>query len=316
MPGWRKSRRGPGTGLLPVRFRGMIIDRFAAAAVALAVLAIPSGAVAQEDGTTGADAPDGPPARPATVFDGDFLSIGIGAGIGPSYSGSDDYVLFPLPVLQGSLAGVDFNPRPAGLAIDFVPDAEDGVSLDLGVAGRLRSDRASQIEDPVVESLGELERAIEVGPTAGIKFPQLLNPYDSLTLGVDALWDVAGAHEGMTVSPRVTYFTPLSRGAAASLSVGASFVDDDFADYYYSVSPAQSVASGLPAFAAQGGLESIGTNLLLAFDLNGDVTDGGLSLVAIAGYSRLMGDAKRTPLTSERGSADQFLGGLGLGYTF
>ncbi|UIP07696.1 MipA/OmpV family protein [Erythrobacter sp. SDW2] len=258
----------------------------------------------------------GPPERPETVFDGDFLSIGIGAGIGPSYSGSDDYVVFPLPVVQASIGGIDINPRPAGLAVDFVPDAEEGVAFDFGIAGRVRSDRASQIEDPVVKSLGELDRAVEFGPTAGIKFPQLLNPYDSLTVSVDALWDVAGAHDGMTVSPRVTYFTPLSRGAAASLSVGASFIDDDFADYYYSVSPTQSVASGLPAFGARGGLESIGTNLLLAFDLNGDVTDGGLSLVAIAGYSRLMGDAKRTPLTSERGSADQFLAGLGIGYTF
>lgn len=258
----------------------------------------------------------GPPERPETVFDGNFLSIGIGAGIGPSYSGSDDYVLFPLPVVQASIGGIDINPRPAGLAVDFVPDAEEGVAFDFGLAGRVRSDRASQIKDPVVKSLGELNRAVEFGPTAGIKFPQLLNPYDSLTVSVDALWDVAGAHDGMTVSPRVTYFTPLSRGAAASLSVGASFIDDDFADYYYSVSPTQSLASGLAAFGAQGGLESIGTNLLLAFDLNGDVTDGGLSLVAIGGYSRLVGDAKRTPLTSERGSADQFLAGLGIGYTF
>ncbi|WP_435416926.1 MipA/OmpV family protein [Parerythrobacter aurantius] len=262
------------------------------------------------------DAAGGPPERPETVFDGDFLSIGIGAGIGPSYSGSDDYTIFPLPVIQASVGGIDINPRPAGLAFDFVPDARDGVSFDLGIAGRVRSDRVDRIEDPVVKSLGELDRAVELGPTAGIKFPALLNPFDSLTIGVDALWDVAGAHDGMTVSPRVTYFTPLSRGAAASLSVGASFIDNDFADYYYSVSPTQGLATGLTPFAAEGGLESIGTNLLLAFDLNGDVTDGGLSLVAIGGYSRLVGDAKRTPLTSERGSADQFLAGLGIGYTF
>ena len=282
----------------------------------MAALIIPAAAMAQDEGEERAEPPGNASDRPATVFDGDFLSIGIGAGVGPSYSGSNDYVLFPLPVVQASVGGIDINPRPAGLAVDFVPDSDDGVSFDLGISGRLRSDRADQIEDPVVASLGELDRAVEVGPTAGIKFPGLLNPYDSLSVSLDAAWDVAGAHDGMTVSPRVTYFTPLSRGAAASLSLGASFVDDDFAEYYYAVSPAQSATSGLPAFTAEGGLESLGANLLLAFDLDGDVTNGGLSLVVIGGYSRLMGDAERTPLTSERGSADQFLGGLGVGYTF
>lgn len=277
-----------------------------------AAIAFAAPAIAQDE-TNG---PPPPPERPETVFDGDFLSIGVGAGYGPSYSGSDDYVVFPLPIVQASVAGIDINPRPAGLAVDFVPDADEGPSFDAGIAMRLRSDRVDQIKDPVVKSLGKLDRAFEVGPTAGVSFPQVLNPYDSVTVSVDALWDIAGAHDGMTVSPSIAYFTPLSRGIAGSLSFSATFVDDDFADYYYTVSPAQSVASGLPAYQADGGLNSVGANLLLAFDLNGDVTDGGFSIVTIGGYSRLMGDAKRTPFTSIRGSADQWLIGAGVGYTF
>jgi MipA family protein len=289
--------------------------------VALPIMALAAAPLAAQDVAESGAAPDqavpagGPP---TTVFDGDFLSIGFGAAFGPSYSGSDDYVIFPLPIVQASVGGIDISPRPAGLAVDFVPDAAEGVSFDFGIAGRLRSDRADikGIKDPVVETLGELDRAIEVGPTAGVSFPQVLNPYDSLSFNVDALWDIAGAHSGMSVSPGVTYFTPLSQGIAASLSLGASFVDDDFADYYYSVTPAQSITSGLPAFQAEGGLQSLGANLFVAFDLNGDVTDGGLSLVGIGGYSRLMGDAQDTPLTALRGSADQWLIGAGLGYTF
>ncbi|WP_379545660.1 MipA/OmpV family protein [Qipengyuania sp. DSG2-2] len=259
----------------------------------------------------------GPPTG-ETVFDGDFLSIGVGAGLGPSYTGSNDYVIFPLPIIQASYKGVNINPRPAGLAVDFIPDAETGPSFDLGVAFRVRSDRVDQIEDEVVKQLGELDRAVEVGPTVGVSFPGVLNPFDSVSVNVDAMWDVAGAHSGMTVSPSVTYFTPLSRGVAASISGSATFIDDDFADYYFSVSPADTVASGgvLPAFQAEGGLQSVGVNLLLAVDLNGDVTDGGLNIVGIGGYSRLMNDAKNTPLTSVRGSANQFLLGVGLGYTF
>ena len=251
-----------------------------------------------------------------SVFDGDYLTVGIGAGLSPSYSGSDDYAVFPLPVITGSYGGVDFNPRPAGLAVDFVPDSDEGVSFDLGVAFRVRSDRVDQIKDDVVELLPDLDRAVEVGPTAGISFPGVLNPFDSVSFQVDALWDVAGAHSGMTVSPSVTYFTPLSRATAASFTLSTTYVDDDFSDYYYSVSPAASLTTGLPQFQADGGFESVGVNLFLAHDLSGNALDGGWSIVGIGGYSRLLGDAKDTPFTSIRGSADQFLVGGGIAYTF
>ena len=256
--------------------------------------------------------------RPETVFDGDYLTVGAGVGYGPSYSGSDDYVLFALPLLQGSFGGVDFSPRPAGLAVDFLPDREGGPDISLGLVARINSDRANRIKDPVVAAYGELDRAVEVGPTAGISFPGLLNPFDSLSASVDVVWDVAGAHKGMAVAPQVTYFTPLNRAMAVSLSVGTTYIDDDYADYYYSVPVADLSVPGqtLPVFQADGGFEDVSGALLVAYDLSGDVTDGGFSLVGIGVYSRLLGDAKRTPFTSIRGDADQFLLGLGLAYTF
>ena len=254
-----------------------------------------------------------------TVFDDDYLTIGIGLGLVPSYSGSDDYVLFPLPLIQASYAGIDINPRPAGLALDFIPDPETGPRLSGGVVVTLNRDRVDNIEDEIVASYGELDTAVEVGPTAGISFPALLNPYDSLTFNVDAAWDVAGAHNGRNISPSITYFTPLSRGMAASLSFSASHIDDDYADYYYSVPQINTLlpdADVLPGFQASGGFERIGANVLVAFDLNGDITDGGFSIVGIGGYSSLLNDAKRSPFTSIRGDADQWLGAVGIGYTF
>ena len=272
----------------------------------------------QNSGQNSDGATEGPPVG-ETVFDGDFLTVGLGVGLSPSYTGSDDYAVFPVPVVQASYKGIDVNPRPAGLALDFVPDSDTGgPSFDAGIAARLRSDRVDQIKDDVVLRLGELDRAVEVGPTVGISFPGVLNPYDSISVNVDAMWDVAGAHSGMTVNPSVTYFTPLSRGIAASITGRATFIDDDFADYYFSVSPADTVASGgvLPQFQAEGGLQSLGVNLFVAVDLDGDIANGGLALVGVGGYSRLMNDSKDTPLTSIRGSADQFVVGAGIGYTF
>ncbi len=251
-----------------------------------------------------------------TVFDGDWLSIGVGAAYTPSYDGSDDYVVSVLPLVQGSLGGVDINPRPGGLALDFIPDAEEGPGFDLGVAGRIRASRARQIEDPVVESLGELDTAIEVGPTAGVSFPGVLHGFDSLSFNVDARWDVAGAHRGMVIDPSVTYFTPLSRGIITSLTLSAEYADDDYADYYYSVDAAGSAVSGLPTFQADGGFTKASATLLFGFDLDGDATNGGLAIVGLGGYSRMLGDAKDTPLTSIRGDADQWFVAAGIGFTF
>lgn len=251
-----------------------------------------------------------------SVFDGDYLSVGVGAAYGPSYAGSDDYVVYPVPLLQGSFHGVSIDPRSGGVALDFIPDPAKGAGFNLGVAARVRMDRARKIEDPVVRSLGKLDTAIEAGPTAGVTIAQVLNPYDSLTFTTDALWDVAGAHKGMVVDPSVSYFTPLSRGIAASLSLSAEYADRDFARYYYTITPMGSAASGLPVFEAGSGFTRAGANLLLGFDLDGNLENGGLALVVVGGYSRMLGDAKRSPVTSLRGSADQWLGAVGVGFTF
>jgi outer membrane scaffolding protein for murein synthesis (MipA/OmpV family) len=281
-------------------------------ALAGAALCLAQPAAAQADSP-----PQGPDLLEESIFAGDYLSLGIGAAVSPSYTGSDDYTVFPLPIVQGSYGGIDINPRAGGVGLDFVPDGEDEIGLDLGVAARLRGDRASRIGDEVVKSLGELDRAIEVGPSAGISASQVLNRYDSLSFSTDVLWDINGAHEGMVVSPSVSYFTPVSRAVAGSLTLGAEYADADFNDYYFTVTPAQGTASGLPAFDAhESGFTSVSATLLTAFDLDGDLTNGGWGLVGIAGYSRVVGQAADTPLTTIRGSRDQFLGAMGVGYTF
>jgi len=252
-----------------------------------------------------------------TVFDGDYLTAGIGVAVGASYEGSDDYTISPLPVVLGSFGGIDFQPRGPGIAFDLIPDQE-GAKVDFifGPVVRARFDRQNSIKDPVVRSLGKLDVAVEVGPFAGIQVNRVLNPYDSLTAQVDVRWDVAGAHDGMVVFPSLTYFTPLSRGVVTSLSVNGEYVDDDYADYYFSISPAGLAASGLPTFTATSGWKNVGATVLTGVDLDGDVTNGGFSLIFLGSYSRMLGDPKRSPVTSIRGSANQFFGAIGVGYTF
>ena len=299
-------------------------NHFSRAAVGAGLLLAAAPLAAQDPGAE-PRAP-GSPASPAetappsgTVFDGDWLTLGIGGAYNASYDGSDDYVLTPLPLVQGRLGGIAINPRAAGVALDFIPDRAGAVGINLGVAARLNRNRVVQIKDPVVAAYGKLDTAIEVGPTFGLSFPGVLNQYDSLSVSVDALWDVAGAHNGMTINPSITYFTPVSRGAAISFSLSARRVDDDYAAYYYSVPvapPTVAVADRLPVFNAGGGFDKAGANLLAGFDFDGDLTNGGLAGFVLGGYSRMLGDAADTPFTSIRGSRDQWFIGAGLGFTF
>lgn len=285
-----------------------------AARLGVMTLFLSSPVLAQDAGT---GTPAAPPDRERTIFDGDYITLGAGAGYGPSYEGSDDYIVFPAAAVQGSVRGIDINARAAGLALDFINDGDDArISYSLGPVVKVRTDRTSRIEDPVVSLLGELSTAVELGVAAGVTLNRPLTGYDTLTANVDVSYDVAGAHGGTIVYPSLTYLTPVSRGAAVVLSIGAEHVSRDYADYYYSVTPAGSLASGLPVFQADGGWKNIGVTAAGVIDLNGDLADGGVALYFGGGYYRLLEDTKRSPIVSIRGAAGQFIGAIGLGYTF
>ena len=265
----------------------------------------------------------GPPARP--VFDETWATIGIGAGVVPSYSGSDDVRVFPLPLIVGRVGGIGISPNGPGFTLDLLSQgpasgppgaASAKPSFSFGPSFRFRNDRANQVEDEVVELAEPLDTAFEIGANAGVGFPGVLRDGDRVGISTQVRWDILGAHDGMLIEPSVSYFTPLGRAASLQVSANASFVDDSYADYYYSVSAVQSADTGLPQFSADGGLDSLGLVAIGTLDLDGNALNGGFSIYAIGGYSRLMGDGADTPYTAIRGSADQFIAGVGVGYTF
>jgi MipA family protein len=253
-----------------------------------------------------------------SVFAGDWVTVGFGAGISPSYDGSDQYDLFPAPLVQGSVEGIDFGARGPGLYVDLIADGNSGkdVKFLAGPLVRFRMDRNNDIKDSAVRLLGKEDVAIEVGATAGVSFSKILHPFDSVSMSTDIQWDVAGAHKGRIISPSVSYSTPLSMAIFTSFSLSATHVDGNYADTYFSIDQAGSIASGLPVFDAKGGWKSYGASLLGAVDLSGDARDGGWAIYAFVNYARLTNDAARSPVTSLRGDANQWFMAGGVSYTF
>lgn len=326
------ARRCSAAALGAVLFAWLSAPAAAAHSVATEAAEVPAGAdlaPAAQSAPAPAPAPQAAPAPAAAppfafakpVFDETWATIGLGVGLVPSYIGSDNYIAFPLPLIAGRVGGVGISPNGPGFVLDLnsarpALAPARGPRLAIGPAFRFRNDRNAQIEDAVVARAGRLDVALEAGVNVALAWRGVARPLDQLSLGVQARWDVLGAHEGMVIEPQIAYRTPIGRAVSLQVQIGAEFVDDDFAAYYFTLTPAQAAASGLSAFRAEGGLARIGAFSILSYDLDRNLLNGGWSLTMLGGYSRLIGDAADTPFTAARGDANQFLLGLGAAYTF
>jgi outer membrane scaffolding protein for murein synthesis (MipA/OmpV family) len=255
-----------------------------------------------------------------SIFSGDFLIAGAGVAVAPNYEGSDDLVAMPAGAVAGRLGGIGINARAFGLSLDLVPDSAraGGIGFTLGPVVRYRTNRSGRIVDDVVAKLGKLKGVVEVGVTVGIDAKKVLNPYDSLSFSVDLRWDASGHGSGLIVAPGISYLTPVSKGIAVGGALSANFIDNRYADYNFSITPAGSLATGgvLPAYTARGGLKDVGVGAFTAFDLNGNFLDGGPAIGLGAMYSRLFNSAAESPITSLRGRRSQLIFGAAASYTF
>ena len=274
-------------------------------------LASPALAQAAPAGPTGA-LPD-----PTEINSRDTLTIAAGAGIVPDYEGSDDYRFIPVGAVRGRYKGIGFTTRGSYLYVDVVPRGSGKLDFEFGPIVGARFNSRRHIDDPVVKLLPNRKTAFEVGGFAGVGYNGLTNPYDRLAFRVDVLHDVGSAHKSTTFSPNIEFSTPVSHSTYIGANVGLEFVSNKFADYYFSISPADSLATGgvLPPFNASGGLKNWKAGLLVNQSLSGNLLHG-LSIFGVGQYSHLVGDFKRSPIVSQRGSASQWLGALGLGYTW
>lgn len=251
---------------------------------------------------------------PEEVANRNTVTVGLGGAVVPDYEGSDDYRIIPAAAIRGKVSGFSFSTRGTYLYVDFVRSGGGKVDFDAGPIAGFRVNKRRHIEDDVVELLPKTKTAFEVGGFAGVSLHGLTNPYDTLAFRLDVT-HALNAYKGTNFAPNIEFSTPLSRRTYAGLSLGAEFVGNKYADYYFSITPAESVASGLPVFEADGGMKNWKAGLLLNQSITGDLL-GGFSIFGAGQYSRLVGDFKRSPIVSDRGSANQWIGAIGLAYTW
>jgi outer membrane scaffolding protein for murein synthesis (MipA/OmpV family) len=253
---------------------------------------------------------------PQQLENRDTFTVGIGGAIIPDYEGSDDYRIIPGAAIRARISGISITTNGPYVYVDVVPKSGK-FSFDGGPIAGLRFDSRRHSDDPVVSLLPKRNTAIELGGFAGVSIRGVTNPYDTVALHLDVLHDVGNAHKSTLFSPNVSFSTPVSRKTYVSLSAALDFAGDRYADYYFGITPQDSLLTGgiLPVSSPNGGLKDWKTSLLVNQSITGDLL-GGLSIFGLGQYSHLQGDFKASPIVSQRGSAGQWLGALGLAYTW
>lgn len=284
---------------------------FCPIAFVLAFAALP--ATAQETSAP----PDAGASTPS--LDGDSVTIGVGGVYLNDYEGSDHYVWRAAPGAIGSIGGFSFTLAGNRASVDLIPN-KPGPTWDIqaGPIGVVDLNRSSLsgIADSRVRALGKRPITLEVGGFVGIgKTGVVTSDYDRLSLSVSYRKGVSGAHRAGIWTPTINYFTPLSRKAAVGLFASADYAGRDYGRAYFDVDAAQSLASGLPVFTTRKGWKDYSIGALGTVALTGDLLHG-FKIVGGGTYTRMLDDFARSPLVSIAGSRDQWVGVIGLAYTF
>ncbi|EZP49244.1 MltA-interacting MipA family protein [Sphingomonas sp. RIT328] len=252
-------------------------------------------------------------------FNRDTVTVGAGGVYLSDYEGSNDYRFTAAPGAVGSIKGYGFIIAGNRFSVDLIRDKPGPVwDVQAGPIGVVNFNRSSlkSIDDPRVRALGKVDTAIELGGYVGIgKTGVITSDYDQLAATVSYRHDVAGAHDSGIWQPSVSYLTPLSTKMAVALFASAEHAGRGYATTYFSVSPTQTLASGLPTYNARSGWKNYSLGGLYTYALTGDLLHG-FKIVAGGTYVRMLNGFADSPLVSVAGSRNQWLGAVGLAYTF
>ncbi|MDP5305638.1 MipA/OmpV family protein [Paracoccus spongiarum] len=227
------------------------------AALALAVLALPlAGAAGAQD---------------LSAFRSFSADLGLGISVGPSYPGSDEAEAGPWLIWRNAHLG-------SGAA---TPSQGFSLSPSFGTEG----ERSAE-DDPELAGLNDIDAAYEFGLKAHyITGP--VNAYAALRKGF-------GGHSGLVGEVGAKYRTELSDRVTLWSGVEMGYGDGDYNATYFGVTPAESAASGFPAYAPGGGFNRAAITFEARYAL-GEST----ALLGEIQYGKLIGDAGDSPVVRD-----------------
>lgn len=228
---------------------------------------------------------------------GVIIGLGAGAGFAPTYEGSKRYEFVPVPALS-----LSWNDT---LVIDNTTARVTVIRTPWLQAGPLAAYRPGrqQDDDHRLKGLGDVDDAFDLGGFARVGF-------GDWSVSVAARQDVIDSG-GALVDFNTGYALPLSDTFTLSIGADATWASDDYMAANFGVTRQQARHSRYDEFDAGAGFKNAGLSLGASYALSER-----WSLNAVTGYERLLGDAARSPIVKDGGTADQAYGFVTVTYRF
>lgn len=241
-------------------------------------------------------------AQAESWFSGDwYLKVGAVGFSAPKYQGDNKNEFGAAPIISLGKVGpsAKFSSRNDSASFGLL----DQGTFRAGVAAKLimprdEGDSSDLRRMQKIKLGGELGGFAEVYPTDWVRVR------GEVRQGIRS-------HSGVVADLSADVFTDITPGLQISAGPRATWVSNKYNDKYYGVSSAAAASGGPSAYNPDGGLHSAGVGAAITWK----ATDN-IELTSFAEYKRLMGDAGKSTLVSERGSKNQFVVGIGASYKF
>ena len=233
--------------------------------------------------------------------------VGLGVGAYPDYLGSSDSKLGVAPMGRVSLGGSRFVRL---MANDLRVNVLDHPNWQAGPVGVWRLGR-EDVENRSVDRVHEIDDSISLGLFGAYVWRDPQEFRRIAGVGGWALGDVSGVYNGWTAGLNAYARQPVSKMLTVGGGAAFTYGSGNYMDEYFGVTPADSLASGLPIYVAGSGVRDVRgwAVALLHLSPQWHVGAGGM-------YMRLMGDAADSPLVSGEGSKNQWIYGVGALYAW
>lgn len=219
----------------------------------------------------------------------------------PHYQGSEVYGVYFVPFLDVRTAGTP--PR--------FHAPRDGIGYALYDTDTLKAGPVVQFElgrqvkhEPSLQGLGN------VGPTAEVGGFVEYWPTPWLRTRVELRQGIGG-HHGIVSDGTADFVLPIAPQWTVSGGPRVTLATKDANAPYFNIDANQSIASGLPAYDAGGGIRSVGAGAQAIYRWTPQ-----WSSYAFVEYTRLTGGVGGSPLVTQRGAPDQAMIGIGATYSF
>jgi outer membrane protein len=235
--------------------------------------------------------------------------LGLGGAYRPDYEGSDNYegkiALFGRYNMESgryiSLGGTSGSERAARLKMNILTSE---TAWEIGPVVQYRFKRGGDVENNKVSHMQTVPNEQEAGGFVGYHL-------GSLFLSMTGVYDISGESDGTLFYFNGLYRMPVNDQFEMAIGAQTTWASNDYMETYFGVSGPNAANSGLPRYSADSGLKDAGLGLTGHYKFT--KTWG---MIGNVSYTRMLNDAKDSPLVKKVGDENQYTAVVALTYNF